>query len=201
MSMWAFKSINYDSIFTSIKKNLLWYLFLLQNLHSKTYLPKGVIRGCSDCSNCQKVNFYLLNFQFSVLVFYNLDVQVSTFPLTFAITMFGLSLLCWCSQLFVEQVSARWRPEDACTDILEEAPVFHPTEEVFFVNCNKWWQTCISFFMLSFLCFLYLLLNLELFWWCGFLKEFWILFNRSSKTRLSILQVYVQEQSHMESAV
>lgn len=28
-------------------------------------------------------------------------------------------------------VSARWRPEDACTDILEEAPVFHPTEEEF----------------------------------------------------------------------
>lgn len=31
----------------------------------------------------------------------------------------------------IDAVSARWRPEDACTDILEEAPVFHPTEEEF----------------------------------------------------------------------
>ncbi|KAK9280763.1 hypothetical protein L1049_003651 [Liquidambar formosana] len=52
------------------------------NLPSKTCLPKGVIRGCPDCSNCQKV-------------------------------------------------IARWRPEDACTTVLEEAPVFHPTEEEF----------------------------------------------------------------------
>lgn len=49
---------------------------------SKTCLPKGVIRGCPDCSHCVKV-------------------------------------------------TARWRPKDARNDILEEAPVFYPTEEEF----------------------------------------------------------------------
>lgn len=52
------------------------------SLPLKTSLPKGVIRGCPDCSRCQKV-------------------------------------------------TARWRPEDACMPVLEEAPVFHPTEEEF----------------------------------------------------------------------
>jgi histone demethylase JARID1 len=33
----------------------------------------------------------------------------------------------------MEQVTASWRPEDARKDVLEEVPVFHPTEEVFFV--------------------------------------------------------------------
>ncbi|KDP26519.1 hypothetical protein JCGZ_17677 [Jatropha curcas] len=45
-------------------------------------LPKGVVHGCPDCSNCLKV-------------------------------------------------MARWRPEDARKDILEEVPVFHPTKEEF----------------------------------------------------------------------
>lgn len=45
-------------------------------------LPKGVLRGCSEYSNCQKV-------------------------------------------------VAKWHPEDACRPVLEEAPVFHPTEEEF----------------------------------------------------------------------
>ncbi|KAF9607863.1 hypothetical protein IFM89_003567 [Coptis chinensis] len=45
-------------------------------------LPKGVLRGCSECSNCQKV-------------------------------------------------IANWHAEDACKQVLEEAPVFHPTEEEF----------------------------------------------------------------------
>ncbi|XP_062080317.1 putative lysine-specific demethylase JMJ16 [Humulus lupulus] len=49
---------------------------------SKTCLPKGVIRGCPDCSDCVKV-------------------------------------------------TARWHPAETKTDILEEAPVFHPTEEEF----------------------------------------------------------------------
>ncbi|XP_043719015.1 lysine-specific demethylase JMJ18-like isoform X2 [Telopea speciosissima] len=53
-----------------------------QNHPPKPVLPKGVIRGCLDCSNCQKV-------------------------------------------------IARWRPEDACRPVLEEAPVFYPTEEEF----------------------------------------------------------------------
>ncbi|KAK4757033.1 hypothetical protein SAY87_007160 [Trapa incisa] len=48
----------------------------------RSQLPKGVIRGCSDCSNCQKV-------------------------------------------------IARWHPEDARRPDLEDAPVFHPTEEEF----------------------------------------------------------------------
>lgn len=33
----------------------------------------------------------------------------------------------------INQVVARWHPEDACRPVLEEAPVFHPTEEVLFV--------------------------------------------------------------------
>ncbi|KAF5930522.1 hypothetical protein HYC85_031395 [Camellia sinensis] len=49
---------------------------------SKTCLPKGVTRGCSICSNCQKV-------------------------------------------------TARWRPEEACMTVFEDAPVFHPSEEEF----------------------------------------------------------------------
>ncbi|XP_042517534.1 putative lysine-specific demethylase JMJ16 [Macadamia integrifolia] len=53
-----------------------------QNHRSRPVLPKGVIRGCLDCSNCQKV-------------------------------------------------IARWHPEDACRPVLEEAPVFYPTEEEF----------------------------------------------------------------------
>ncbi|THG21854.1 hypothetical protein TEA_015320 [Camellia sinensis var. sinensis] len=52
------------------------------NIPSKTCLPKGVTRGCSICSNCQKV-------------------------------------------------TARWRPEEACMTVFEDAPVFHPSEEEF----------------------------------------------------------------------
>ncbi|KAF3796355.1 Lysine-specific demethylase [Nymphaea thermarum] len=48
----------------------------------KPRLPKGVIRGCSNCNNCQKV-------------------------------------------------IARWRPEDACRPVINEAPVFYPSEEEF----------------------------------------------------------------------
>ncbi|XP_019428262.1 PREDICTED: putative lysine-specific demethylase JMJ16 [Lupinus angustifolius] len=53
-----------------------------QNFSSRPCLPRGVIRGCPDCSNCQKV-------------------------------------------------VARWRPEDARRPNIEDAPVFHPTEEEF----------------------------------------------------------------------
>ncbi|CAI8603216.1 unnamed protein product [Vicia faba] len=53
-----------------------------QNFSSRPCLPKGVIRGCPDCRNCQKV-------------------------------------------------IARWKPEDAHTPHLEDAPVFYPTEEEF----------------------------------------------------------------------
>ncbi|PKA65099.1 putative lysine-specific demethylase JMJ14 [Apostasia shenzhenica] len=45
-------------------------------------LPKGVLRGCSDCGNCQKV-------------------------------------------------VARWRPDGSCRPVLDEAPVFYPSEEEF----------------------------------------------------------------------
>lgn len=31
----------------------------------------------------------------------------------------------------LKQVTARWRPGDACRPILEDAPVFYPSEEVF----------------------------------------------------------------------
>lgn len=31
----------------------------------------------------------------------------------------------------LKQVTARWRPGDACRPILDEAPVFYPSEEVF----------------------------------------------------------------------
>ncbi|KAK0580538.1 hypothetical protein LWI29_003063 [Acer saccharum] len=54
----------------------------VKELSSETCLPKGVSRGCPDCSNCLKV-------------------------------------------------TARWRPGDAKTDVLEEAPVFYPTEKEF----------------------------------------------------------------------
>ncbi|KAF5191274.1 Lysine-specific demethylase, partial [Thalictrum thalictroides] len=50
--------------------------------HIPRSLPKGVLRGCSECSNCQKV-------------------------------------------------VAKWHPQDPCKLVLEEAPVFHPTEEEF----------------------------------------------------------------------
>ncbi|KAL5998705.1 hypothetical protein ACLOJK_009650 [Asimina triloba] len=53
-----------------------------QDFSTIRHLPKGVIRGCTECSNCQKV-------------------------------------------------MARWKPENACRPILDEAPVFHPTEEEF----------------------------------------------------------------------
>ncbi|CAL0299970.1 unnamed protein product [Lupinus luteus] len=53
-----------------------------QNFSSRPCLPRGIIRGCPDCSNCQKV-------------------------------------------------VARWRPEEARRPNLEDAPVFHPTEEEF----------------------------------------------------------------------
>lgn len=54
----------------------------VEELSSRATLPKGVIRGCPDCSNCLKV-------------------------------------------------TARWSPEGAKNDVLEEAPVFYPTEEEF----------------------------------------------------------------------
>ncbi|XP_058101595.1 putative lysine-specific demethylase JMJ16 [Magnolia sinica] len=53
-----------------------------QGFSSIRRLPKGVIRGCIECSNCQKV-------------------------------------------------IARWQPKNACRPILDDAPVFHPTEEEF----------------------------------------------------------------------
>ncbi|KAK8638049.1 hypothetical protein V6N13_136492 [Hibiscus sabdariffa] len=53
-----------------------------QNLGLRLNLPKGVIRGCPECNDCQKV-------------------------------------------------TARWRPEEACTPNLEDVPVFYPTEEEF----------------------------------------------------------------------
>ncbi|XP_042486913.1 lysine-specific demethylase JMJ18-like [Macadamia integrifolia] len=53
-----------------------------QNCPARPVLPKGIIRGCLECTNCQKV-------------------------------------------------IARWRPEDACRPVLEETPVFYPTEEEF----------------------------------------------------------------------
>lgn len=31
----------------------------------------------------------------------------------------------------VSQVLARYRPEDACRPVLDDAPVFYPSEEVF----------------------------------------------------------------------
>ncbi|KAJ4838522.1 hypothetical protein Tsubulata_039157, partial [Turnera subulata] len=67
-------------------------------LPSRTPLPKGVVRGCPDCSNCLKV-----------------DLAVSSF-------LFKLRDL---------EVTANWRPKDAKKDVLEEVPVFHPTEEEF----------------------------------------------------------------------
>lgn len=55
---------------------------LEKNLALKRRLPKGVIRGCPECINCQKV-------------------------------------------------IARWHPQDSCRPVLEEAPVFYPSEEEF----------------------------------------------------------------------
>ncbi|KAK3026151.1 hypothetical protein RJ639_040538, partial [Escallonia herrerae] len=62
--------------------------FPLQNLPEKACLPKGVIRRCLSCSNCQKVD---------------------------------------CDS----KVVASWHPEEACMPILEDAPVFRPSEEEF----------------------------------------------------------------------
>eukprot|EP00252_Welwitschia_mirabilis_P018476 TRINITY_DN4105_c0_g1_i1.p1 TRINITY_DN4105_c0_g1~~TRINITY_DN4105_c0_g1_i1.p1 ORF type:complete len:1382 (-),score=296.77 TRINITY_DN4105_c0_g1_i1:53-4198(-) len=56
------------------------YSFKLHS--SKASLPRGVIRGCSKCDDCQKV-------------------------------------------------VARWRPEDGCRPMLDEAPVFYPNEKEF----------------------------------------------------------------------
>ncbi|KAH0456461.1 hypothetical protein IEQ34_014368 [Dendrobium chrysotoxum] len=53
-----------------------------QDAFSIRCLPKGVVRGCIECGNCQKV-------------------------------------------------LARWRPEESCRPILDEAPVFYPSEEEF----------------------------------------------------------------------
>ncbi|WOL12938.1 hypothetical protein Cni_G21707 [Canna indica] len=53
-----------------------------QDVPSNSCLPKGVLRGCSECETCQKV-------------------------------------------------TARWRPKDASKITLDEAPVFHPSEEEF----------------------------------------------------------------------
>ncbi|XAR65863.1 hypothetical protein NMG60_11011845 [Bertholletia excelsa] len=53
-----------------------------QKFSVRPSLPKGVIRGCMECSNCQKV-------------------------------------------------TARWHPEEARRPDLEDAPVFHPSEEEF----------------------------------------------------------------------
>ncbi|XP_010935913.1 lysine-specific demethylase JMJ703 [Elaeis guineensis] len=53
-----------------------------QNAPSIRCLPKGVIRGCAVCRNCQKV-------------------------------------------------TARWCPQDACRPVLDEAPIFYPSEEEF----------------------------------------------------------------------
>ncbi|EXB88379.1 putative lysine-specific demethylase [Morus notabilis] len=72
---WISDSANYESEKFEFKQ-------FDKDKPSKTTLPKGVIRGCPDCSNSLKV-------------------------------------------------TARWRPKDARTDTLEEAPVFHPTEEEF----------------------------------------------------------------------
>lgn len=36
----------------------------------------------------------------------------------------------------VEQVIARWHPEEACRPGVEDAPVFYPTEKVFNVAYN-----------------------------------------------------------------
>lgn len=55
---------------------------VVMGISLRTSLPKGVARGCPDCSNCVKV-------------------------------------------------TARWLPKDARNNVLEEAPVFHPTEEEF----------------------------------------------------------------------
>jgi hypothetical protein len=52
-------------------------------------------------------------------------------------------------------VTARWRPVDARRDVIEEAPVFHPTEEVSY--------SCSMSFLLSFLCSQYLSLNVKCF--------------------------------------
>ncbi|CAA7390481.1 unnamed protein product [Spirodela intermedia] len=53
-----------------------------QGAPSVCCLPKGTVRGCPECSNCQKV-------------------------------------------------TARWRPEEACRPIINDAPIFYPTEEEF----------------------------------------------------------------------
>uniref|UniRef100_A0A1D1Y1R8 Putative lysine-specific demethylase JMJ14 n=1 Tax=Anthurium amnicola TaxID=1678845 RepID=A0A1D1Y1R8_9ARAE len=55
---------------------------LEQDLPVIPCLPKGVIRGCAECINCQKV-------------------------------------------------TAKWQPEEACRPLLNDAPVFYPTEEEF----------------------------------------------------------------------
>ena len=43
-----------------------------------------------------------------------------------------MSLIC----RVLEQVTATWRPEEACRPDLEDAPVFYPTEEVFDAGLN-----------------------------------------------------------------
>jgi hypothetical protein len=72
-------------------------------------LPKGVLRGCAECADCQKVRVILLNCCVTSL-------KIVLFLFTYA--------------HHITQVVARWNPSGARRPVLDEAPVFHPSEEV-----------------------------------------------------------------------
>jgi len=48
-----------------------------------------------------------------------------TFHITIEMTTFGCLFI-----KILNQVTARWHPEDAKKEVLEDAPIFCPTEEV-----------------------------------------------------------------------
>lgn len=97
------------------EKLIVWVETFFQDppLISSYPRPKGTARGCPNCSNCLKVD---IPFYFNAPHCYRHE---------------HVSYIFVC--LFIEvliQVTARWHPEDARSEVLEEAPIFHPTEEV-----------------------------------------------------------------------
>lgn len=105
------------------------------------------------------------------------------------------------SKLLMEQLKARWRPEDAKTVVLEDAPVFFPAEQVFLVYCYKWHFLCFIgyasvFFMQSISYFKMCVLA------CNNANS-WRSLNFFFRIvrHLSILQAYIPDQRNMELVV
>jgi histone demethylase JARID1 len=91
------------------KINCIGQNIFLQDFPLNTRGSKGTVRGCPNCSNYVKVN---ISFSFHIVA-----------DMTISIYLYLLTNVCY-------QVTAKWHPEDARREVIEEVPVFHPTEEV-----------------------------------------------------------------------